>query len=114
MESGMARFGGLARFMPFRPPVRDRTKVGTVQHDTCAPSAGADNPDEVSFRALHAEREELERSLALAQARQRFIGDAVEVEKARDAEASLLRHLDRVLTLIRAAEYKRRPGARRW
>ncbi|MGU3536604.1 hypothetical protein [Methylobacterium sp. A54F] len=114
MEVGMARFGGLARFMPFRPPARGRMKVRTVQHDTVAPPASADNPDEASFRALHAEREELERSLALAQARQRFIHDAAEVEKARDAEVALLRDLDRVLTQIRAAEYKRRPGARRW
>ena len=53
-----------------------------------------------AWLALHAEREALERALTLAQAR---------VE-----ESDLLVNLDRVLTLIRAAEYRRRPGARRW
>lgn len=64
--------------------------------------------------ALHAEREALERALALAQAHQKFSPDADVAAAARLEEAALLVDLDRVLTLIRAAEYRRRPGARRW
>lgn len=67
-----------------------------------------------AWLALHAEREALERGLALAQARQKFIRDPKAVAAARVEEAELLVSLDRVLTLIRAAEYRRRPGARRW
>lgn len=64
--------------------------------------------------ALHAEREAVERALALAQARQKFSRDPAVAAAARREEADLLVNLDRVLTLIRAAEYRRRPGARRW
>ncbi|MCJ2084940.1 hypothetical protein MKK88_02885 [Methylobacterium sp. E-005] len=64
--------------------------------------------------ALHAEREAVERALALAQARQKFSSDPDTAAAARRDEADLLINLDRVLTLIRAAEYRRRPGARRW
>jgi hypothetical protein len=73
----------------------------------------AAGPD-ARWLALHAERESLERALSLAQARQRFGSDAAAVERARAEEAELLLSLDRVLTQIRAAEYSRRPGARRW
>lgn len=67
-----------------------------------------------AWLALHAEREGLERALALAQARQKFSSDPEASAAARLEEAELLVNLDRVLTLIRAAEYRRRPGARRW
>jgi hypothetical protein len=67
-----------------------------------------------SWLALHAEREEVERALTLAQARQKFSSDPNTAAEARREEAALLVSLDRVLTLIRAAEYRRRPGARRW
>lgn len=70
-------------------------------------------PD-AAWLALHGEREGLERALSLAQARQRFSTDAHDVARARTDEADLLVSLDRVLTMIRAAEYRRRPGARRW
>lgn len=76
-------------------------------------SGGDAAPDE-AFLALHAEREGLERDLALAKVRQRFGADSAEMERARADEAALLLSLDRVLTLIRAAEYRRRPGSRRW
>ncbi len=72
--------------------------------------AGPDAP----WLALHGERETLERALSLAQARQRFSTDAADVARAHSDEADLLVSLDRVLTMIRAAEYRRRPGARRW
>ena len=64
--------------------------------------------------ALHAEREAVERALTLAQARQKFSRDPEASAAARLEETELLVNLDRVLTLIRAAEYRRRPGARRW
>ncbi|KQS50518.1 MULTISPECIES: hypothetical protein [Methylobacterium] len=67
-----------------------------------------------AWLALHAEREAVERALALAQARQKFSPDPDAASAARVEEAELLVSLDRVLTLIRAAEYRRRPGARRW
>lgn len=71
---------------------------------------------EASYLALHAERSLLERELTLAQQRQRFGADAGEVAQARAKEESLLKDLDRVLTMIRAAEVRRKPGpgARRW
>jgi len=36
------------------------------------------------------------------------------VDRASSEEKSLLLSLDRVLTQIRAAEYKRQPNSRRW
>lgn len=75
-----------------------------------AAQAGAD----AAWLALHGERESLERALSLALARQRFGTDAGDVARARADEADLLLSLDRVMTRIRAAEYRRRPGARRW
>ncbi|MEG9526582.1 MAG: hypothetical protein MIL41_12565 [Hyphomicrobiales bacterium] len=67
-----------------------------------------------AWLALHAEREALERALTLAQARQKFSTDPGTATQARVEESELLVNLDRVLTLIRAAEYRRRPGSRRW
>jgi hypothetical protein len=69
---------------------------------------------DAAFLALHGEREGLERELTLAQQQQRFGTEDAEIEQAHQREASLLRDLDRVMTLIRAAEYRRQPGARRW
>jgi hypothetical protein len=72
------------------------------------------DPQEAAYRALHAERDALERALTLAQQRQQF-GDAADAVAARAGEAQLLKDLDRVLTLIRAAEIRRnQPKARRW
>ncbi|MGV7029952.1 hypothetical protein [Methylobacterium symbioticum] len=73
--------------------------------------AGAEDD---AFLALHAERETVERALSLAHARQRFSQNPDEAERAKAEEADLLAQLDRIMTRIRAAEYKRRPGARRW
>lgn len=73
------------------------------------------DPQEAAYRALHGEREALEQALTLAQQRQRFGEDGEDVEAARLNEAELLKDLDRVLTLIRAAEIRRnQPKARRW
>ena len=71
------------------------------------------DPD-AAWLALHGERESLERALSLAVARQRFGTDAGDVARARTDETELLVSLDRVMTMIRAAEYRRRPGARQW
>ncbi|GAB6843802.1 hypothetical protein HNR00_002444 [Methylorubrum rhodinum] len=72
------------------------------------------DPQEAAYRALHGERDALERALALVQHRQRF-GDDDDVEAARASEMELLRDLDRILTMIRAAEIRRsQPQARRW
>lgn len=72
------------------------------------------NPQDANFFALHAEREGLERDLSLAQQRQRFGSDPAEIQRAGADERELLLSLDRIMTRIRAAEYQRRPGARRW
>lgn len=72
------------------------------------------DPQDAAFLALHGEREGLERELTLAQQQQRFGSEDAAIERARLREASLLIDLDRVMTLIRAAEYRRQPGARRW
>ena len=73
-------------------------------------------PPDAAYEALHAERAQLERELTLAQQLQRFGANAQEIEQARLREGLLLKDLDRVLTLIRAAEVRRKPGpgARRW
>ncbi|WP_430910954.1 hypothetical protein [Methylobacterium sp. sgz302541] len=78
-----------------------------------APDRAPTKADE-ALLDLHDERARLERGLSLAQARQRFGADAAEMERAHEEEGRLLARLDGVLTQIRAAEYRRRPGARRW
>lgn len=75
------------------------------------PAASA---NEEEFLDLHAERAALERNLTLAQARQRFGADETAIDEAREEEVRLLASLDQIMTRIRAAEYRRRPGARRW
>lgn len=77
------------------------------------PAREDDDPD-AAWRELHEEREALERALSLCQTRQRVARDAAEASEAAREEADLLLSLDRVLTRIRAAEYGRQPGARRW
>lgn len=81
--------------------------MGAPLPDTQAAEDGA-------FLALHDERESLERALALVVQRQRFSSDPEDAARACEEEAALLASLDRVMTMIRAAEYKRGPGARRW
>lgn len=73
-----------------------------------------DSPQEDAFQALHAERQALERDLVLAQQRQRYGKDQVDIAQAGEDERTLLARLDHILTQLRAAEYNRRPGARRW
>lgn len=85
--------------------------IGDSRPDPVPSGAAA---DEATYLDLHDERERLERALALNQAQQRFSPDPAEVERARAEEGPLLGALDRVMTRIRAAEYRRRPGARRW
>ncbi|AMB48043.1 MULTISPECIES: hypothetical protein [Methylobacteriaceae] len=73
------------------------------------------DPQEAAYLALHAERAALEDELTLQQQRQRFGSDDREIAAARATESSLLKDLDRVLTMIRAAEVRRQqPMARRW
>lgn len=77
-------------------------------------AAMEDEVPDAAWLALHDEREALERALALAQARRRFAQTPGEEAQAQQEEVDLLVSLDRVLTRIRAEEYRRRPGARRW
>jgi len=77
-------------------------------------AAEEDGGPDAAWLALHGEREALERALALAQARRRFARTPTEAADAQREEAELLVSLDRILTRIRAEEYRRRPGARRW
>ncbi len=71
-------------------------------------------PGEDPFLTLHAQREDLERQLSLAQQRQQYGTDPDAIHRASEDERTLLLSLDRVMTRIRAAEYQRQPGARRW
>jgi hypothetical protein len=73
------------------------------------------DPQEAAYLALHAERAALEEELTRQQQRQRFGSNEQEIASARATESSLLKDLDRVLTMIRAAEIRRQqPIARRW
>lgn len=91
---------------------RSADPAGPTSKDS-QPETAVD-PQEAAYRALHGERDALERALTLAQQRQQFGGGA-DAEAARTREAELLKDLDRVLTLIRAAEIRRsQPKARRW
>ncbi|MDV2983526.1 UNVERIFIED_CONTAM: hypothetical protein Q9R58_04310 [Methylobacteriaceae bacterium AG10] len=73
------------------------------------------DPQEAAYLALHAERAALEEELTRQQQRQRFGINEQEIASARATESSLLKDLDRVLTMIRAAEIRRQqPIARRW
>ncbi|MDR7040090.1 hypothetical protein J2X36_004870 [Methylobacterium sp. BE186] len=84
------------------------------QTDSGPGDRGRTDPGEAAFLDLHRRREALERNLALVQVRLRCAPDAAEANRAKADEGGLLRDLDQVLTLIRAAEYRRRPGARQW
>lgn len=109
----MARFAQLVRFSTADTRGGDSRSatVGNPLPDLTGSKGGAGDGE---FLALHAEREGVERALALAQARQRFSQDPAEAERAKAEEADLLARLDTLMTRIRAAEYRRRPGARRW
>ena len=77
-------------------------------------SSGTIPPGAEALVELHGEREAVERRLVLAQQRRQFGTDADDVVQAGHDEREALLELDRVLTRIRAAEYRRQPGARRW
>lgn len=72
------------------------------------------DPAEEAFLDLHAQREDLERQLSMARMRQQFCTGQDDVDRAGSEERDLLLKLDRILTQIRAAEYKRQPNSRRW
>lgn len=113
----MARFGGSRVALRTAGENRDRssgTGKGLIVADESIVAQPGGQAADAAFHALHAEREDLERQLAMTQHRQRFGRDAAEIEQAGIDERALLMSLDRVMTQIRAAEYRRRPGARRW
>ncbi|SFG92247.1 hypothetical protein [Methylobacterium gossipiicola] len=87
---------------------------GNVANEAINGTMPADAGEADALVDLHAEREALERRLLLTQQRQRFGTDAADVARAAEEERVALGDLDRVLTRIRAAEYRRQPGARRW
>lgn len=78
------------------------------------PIPRAESPEDAAFLALHDERERVERDLVLANQRQLYGQDAESIARAGADEAALLADLDRVMTQLRAAEYRRQPGAKRW
>lgn len=73
-----------------------------------------DDPGRRELMALHAERTELEQRLARAEQERLYLTDPAAVAAAQDEEAALLAELDRLMTRIRAAEYRSQPGARTW
>ena len=78
-----------------------------------APAIPPDAPT-AALLALHGERSEIERALVLAQQRQLYSPDPADARRAEADEQALLTDLDRILTRIRAAEYRRQPSARVW
>ncbi len=105
------------------PDAQLTSRIGPLRRDdqTTADASTAHegdllDPQEAAYRALHGERERLERDLVLAQQHQQFSSDDEAIVAARQREVSLLQALDRVMTQIRAAEIRRKPGspARRW
>ncbi|OAS24309.1 hypothetical protein A5481_14515 [Methylobacterium platani] len=64
--------------------------------------------------ALHAERTAIEQRLARAEQERLYLADPAAAAAAQAAEETLLADLDRVMTRIRAAEYRSQPGARTW
>ena len=78
------------------------------------PAAKENGAADALWQSLHEERSALERALALVQVRRRIAVGSQEAAQVEQEEADLLVNLDRVLTRIRAEEYRRRPGARQW
>ncbi|MGX7708322.1 hypothetical protein [Methylobacterium sp. Gmos1] len=76
--------------------------------------ARSDDPRRRELIALHAERAELEQRLARAEQERLYLSDPAAVAAAQGEEAALLAELDRLMTRIRAAEYRSQPGARTW
>ncbi len=91
--------------------------LNTTERDRADGARGADRPDNAGRRelmALHAERTELEQRLARAEQERLYLTDPAAVAAAQGEETALLAELDRLMTRIRAAEYRSQPGARTW
>ncbi|WP_245238625.1 hypothetical protein [Methylobacterium platani] len=73
-----------------------------------------DDPGRRELMALHAERTAIEQRLARAEQERLYLADPAAAAAAQAAEETLLADLDRVMTRIRAAEYRSQPGARTW
>jgi hypothetical protein len=73
-----------------------------------------DDPGRRELMALHAERAELEQRLARAGQERLYLAEPGAAAAAEAEEAALLAELDRIMTRIRAAEYRSQPGARTW
>jgi hypothetical protein len=73
-----------------------------------------DDPQRRELMALHAERAELEQRLARAEQERLYLTDPAAAAAAQGEETALLAELDRLMTRIRAAEYRSQPGARTW
>ncbi|WP_288587270.1 hypothetical protein [uncultured Methylobacterium sp.] len=85
--------------------------------DAARDGEAAGHPDEPGRRALldlHAERAALEQRLARAEQERLYLADPDAVAAAQAEETALLADLDRIMTRIRAAEYRSQPGARTW
>ncbi len=91
---------------------RNRIDAGRIGDDR--EQGAPDDPARRELMALHAERAELEQRLARAEQERLYLADPAAVDAARDEEAALLAELDRIMTRIRAAEYRSQPGARTW
>ena len=91
---------------------RNRTDGHPIEDDR--EDISAEDPRRRELMALHAERAELEQRLARAEQERLYLADPAAVAAAADAEAALLAELDRIMTRIRAAEYRSQPGARSW
>ncbi|ACA20942.1 conserved hypothetical protein [Methylobacterium sp. 4-46] len=85
-----------------------------MQEASTTGSGNGHDSERAALLALHAEREGLERRLALARQQRLYLSDPEAIAAAEAEERDLLVDLDRLLTRIRAAEYRRRPGGRPW
>lgn len=83
-------------------------------HEATTEIGNGQDPERAALLALHAERESLERRLTLARQQRLYLSDPDAIAAAQAEERELLQHLDRLLTRIRAAEYRSRPGGRSW
>jgi hypothetical protein len=81
--------------------------------DRAGGTAHPDDPGRRELLALHAERTALEQELARAEQQRLYLADPA-AAAAQAREAALLTELDRLMTRIRAAEYRSQPGARSW
>ncbi|MFE1602721.1 hypothetical protein [Methylobacterium sp. ID0610] len=83
-------------------------------HEATTEIGNGQDRERAALLALHDERETLERRLALARQQHLYLSDPDAIAAAQAEERILLQRLDQLLTRIRAAEYRRRPGGRSW